>query len=174
MRIPIIKKLPKLIQRVNFSLTPPKIIPSWHFSDIPFIPDIKSAISQLEAYQGTDWKKFASDEGKRILIYRNPHFDIIIRSWSAKSSIGFHDHPVNGCIFKMLEGSLEEYIAYASSDLISNSTVEVEDGVKYISNDIGYHSIRNPSGNRSVSLHIYSPGYYIPKFIKSDPDGKIQ
>nr|QBK85258.1 MAG: cysteine dioxygenase type I [Iridovirus LCIVAC01] len=164
MRIPIIKKLPKLIQRINFSLAQPKKISSW-IPSIPFIPNIKSAISQLDAYQGTDWKPFASDEEKRMLIYRNTNFDIIIRSWPAKSSIGFHDHPINGCIFKMLEGSLEESILYASSDLVSNSTVKVEDGVKYISNDIGYHSIRNPSENRSVSLHIYCPGYYIPKFF---------
>jgi hypothetical protein len=174
MRIPIIKKLPRLIQRVNFSLAQPKVMPNWYPSDIPFIPNIKSAISELEAYQGTDWKKFASDEEKRMLVYRNSNFDIIIRSWPAKSSIGLHNHPINGCIFKMLEGSLEEYIVYTSSELVSNSTVEVEDGVKYISNDIGYHSIRNPSENRSVSLHIYCPGYYIPKFIKSGSDIKIE
>jgi hypothetical protein len=166
MRIPIIKNLPRLIKKVNSSLTQPKVVPNWYPSDIPFIPNIKNAIPHLQAYQGTDWKEFSSDMEKRIIIYRDSNFDVIIRNWPVKSSIGLHNHPINGCIFKMLEGSLEEYIVYTSSDLVSKSTVKIEDGVKYISNDIGYHSIRNSSEKRAVSLHIYCPGYYIPKFIK--------
>jgi cysteine dioxygenase len=88
---------------------------------------------------------------------------MFIITWNKDSKTMIHDHAENGCILKMLRGSLKETI-YKDGDLIkSNYLINSDTGC--INNDIGYHSIENISDGISVSLHIYSPCNHNTKYI---------
>jgi len=89
-------------------------------------------------------------------IYQDDLIEVIIISWDENVNTGFHKHPKNGCILKVLGGKLEENLLI--KDNIINKKLE-KDTISYIDDKIGIHSIL--SKELSYSLHIYSPpGFY--------------
>ena len=74
-----------------------------------------------------------------------------------------HDHPSNGCLVLILEGELTEDF-YIKSDHKTyqyyGQRINKLCDVSYMEKDQIVHRISNSSGNKSISLHVYSP----PKF----------
>ena len=114
----------------------------------------------LESYIGEDWKKYVkynSEKYNKILILRNEFIEVFIICWNENQESRIHDHPLNGCLLKCLEGHLIE-------DIFTNENYKIkyEYSNNIVKNNIGYRS-----GNTilhkikphisSVSLHIYSP-----------------
>jgi predicted metal-dependent enzyme (double-stranded beta helix superfamily) len=129
-----------------------------------------SACEELfDRYNGDDWMKyisFSEESYKRnpIAGMVNENLEFILICWKPTQGSPIHDHPENGCLVKILKGSLREDI-YVNHD---------DEGYKFLCSknnkkgDISYmermsivHKISNPSDEKSaISLHIYSP----PKF----------
>ena len=128
--------------------------------------DMMTCYDLLDAYTGDCWKNFKfidkniSQEYKKILVYKNDNFDIYVITWYPKQSSKFHDHSNNGCIFKVLEGSILEVRKYIDNNIKSHTMYNVNQ-VTYINNNEGIHKITNPTDNIAVTLHIYSPPNYI-------------
>jgi len=87
---------------------------------------------------------------------------MIIICWNSNQSSKIHDHPDNGCLLKVLQGSLTEY-NYKFND----NDLQIKNCNKLNVNDIGYqegstglHKICNENNNKVISLHIYSPPNY--------------
>jgi len=111
----------------------------------------------LETYTNDDWKKyidFDDSSYKRSMVYKNKLCDIYIISWKKGQKCKIHNHAINGCLMKILQGSLTECRYNKDLNLISKSILKKND-ISYIDNTIGYHNIL--SKEDSISLHIYSP-----------------
>jgi cysteine dioxygenase len=101
-----------------------------------------------------------SDDGyTRKVLYVDENIEVILIGWGIGQSSTIHDHPSNGCIYRILGGEMVEY-RY-------NSKLNVESTTKLKKGDIGnmmdnryYHKMSNESDVRASSLHIYSPPNY--------------
>ena len=142
--------------------------------------DLKSYEIQdaLFNYNDIDWSPYSvniddSSECcyKRIKIYQNNFYDysMYLISWKPNVSCKVHNHPENGCIFKVVKGKIKE-IRYKpiSSTLKSVSVKEIsdKDKVSYIDDTIGFHKMENINDDLySYSLHLYSPGNFKTKYF---------
>jgi hypothetical protein len=78
--------------------------------------------------------------------------------------VDIHDHPVSGCIFKLLHGKLRSTL-YTKTKQYKDTIYYHNNMVDYIDDEIGYHDIENVNyGDYSYSIHIYEKNY-IPKFF---------
>ena len=118
---------------------------------------------KLLSFDYTHWSKYINFQKKnnynKTIIYRNDIYEIILISWNKNAITKIHNHPKNGCIMKILKGSLMEE-TYDSNTLEKiGENIYEKDNISYIHDDLYHHKIINTSP-QSVSLHIYSP----PKF----------
>lgn len=120
----------------------------------------------LESYKGTDWCKFIkySDiKYNRISLINNDKYEIILICWKKGQSSGVHDHPENGCLVKLLQGKLKEEV-YSYKEKLTKLSFSIisQNDIAFQKGNRGLHNII--ALEDSVSLHIYSPPKYQPKF----------
>ena len=124
-------------------------------------------MNYINNYESNDYLKyltFDSKTYKKNLVYRNDDFEIFVVGWKSKQSAPIHNHSENGCLFKILKGSIIEQCYNHDIELIGHNLL-VKDMAKYIDNKRCYHSMNNISLSETVSLHIYSPpNFEIEKF----------
>ncbi len=104
-----------------------------------------------------DWCKYAKINNKsynKNCIYKDKDFEIVVITWYKNQLTKLHNHPSNGCLMKVLLGSLKE------KKVLNNKCIEINNynvnDISYIHDNFGKHKIYNNS-NISVSIHIYSP-----------------
>lgn len=91
------------------------------------------------------------------LVYKNHLFEVLIICWKPGQASGIHKHPKNGCIMKILEGTLVE--ERHSPVNITTRTYKKND-ILFIK-DKSEHVIKNISHTRNlITLHIYSPSNF--------------
>lgn len=134
------------------------------------IVDFNKIKEFLKEYNEDDWEKYIvkSNENyiKKIVPskYNQQLYVIIVITWNSNKYTKIHNHAENGCVFKILSGSLSESRYNKNLNLIKTNTLE-KDSISYIHNNIGYHSI-NTNSSCCVSLHIYSPANYNTIFLE--------
>ena len=121
-------------------------------------------IPYISMYNGNDWRNKIVDINKgsyvKHLIYGNNFYELFLISWNNSSS-NWHGHPENGCVMKVLSGTLHEYTH--NNGIIHYRLLKENDVGFKISNDM--HNIVSAGINHS--LHIYSPiGYKARKSLK--------
>lgn len=124
-------------------------------------------IPYIQNYNSTDYKKYINlkkNAYNRTLIYKNYDFDIYLITWDKKCKSKIHNHSENGCIVKVLEGSLIENIYNKELEKVKTNILPKK-SVSFISNNIGFHNIINDTDNISMSLHIYSPPNHKTKYF---------
>lgn len=118
------------------------------------------SIQKYSCYVNQDITRFKLYEKKDV-------FEIKLIAWKPKAVSTVHDHSKYGCIYYMLQGSLNEK-RYHTNTFIEYSHNELKKGdINYIDNTIGYHSMSNQSELNSYSLHIYSPPNYDCRTIET-------
>lgn len=135
--------------------------------------NIKHLIDILNNYDGNDWMSYVMinpDKYNKILVVppeENSDFDMYIITWNKHQESLIHNHSENGCVYKVLQGSISE--EHYNIDLKLNSSKLVcKNIVGYIDNTIGYHKMINNTDEVVVTLHIYSPpNYKTTYFIQS-------
>jgi len=118
----------------------------------------------LKNYTGNDWKilcKYGNKNNEqgyeRILIHRCQEFEILLLCWQPGQNTQKHDHADNGCIVKILQGSLKETLYTKKGKYV----MQLHSGdITYLDNTIGIHKVKNNTDSQAVSLHIYSPPDY--------------
>lgn len=118
----------------------------------------------LENYIGVDWQSFVQFNDNKYYknnIFTNEFIDIFIISWNNNQQSGIHDHPENGCLLKILKGSLQEdvYIKNDNEYKFIKTNYLNESDISYKENKLCIHNILN-GNNKTISLHIYSPSNY--------------
>ena len=112
----------------------------------------------INEYNNIDWKKyvyFDNNKYNRNTVYENENIEMVIISWNNNQKSGLHDHPKNGCLMKILDGELNEYIYDEKLNLLKIKNCK-KDCISYQECKNGIHDIINKN-NKTVSLHIYSP-----------------
>ena len=129
----------------------------------------------VETYNGEDWKKYQEidlEKYNRNTIYTDPEdrFDVHVITWNCGQKSDIHGHAKNGCIMKILSGSLKEvrYGKVGTRNISIRSKIHKKNNISYIDDKIGYHFIKNNTKEVTVSLHIYSPAKF--KFNFKDFD----
>jgi cysteine dioxygenase len=134
------------------------------FQNIIKTNKLSESIKIVENYTYDDWKyyiNFNEENYKKNLVFRNKYIEAFVVCWLPGQKTKIHNHSENGCIFKILEGNMEE-IKYDSKNLkILTKNKVIKNDIRYIDNSIGLHKMIN-NDEKTVSLHIYSPPYFKP------------
>ena len=102
--------------------------------------------------------QFNNDHYQKNIVYQNHIFEIYIICWKPGQQSILHSHPKNGCLMKVLEGSLIEKRYGVHKETINRYC---KGNISFIKNDT--HIVKNDSIIKNlVTLHIYSP----PNFYK--------
>ncbi len=120
--------------------------------------NVKYVYNILQNYNGEDWRIFKPTdiilEQHRFIrynIYSNNLYELYLLSWYKKMS-GFHSHPANGCLLKVMEGELYECVNI-------NGTYKLNILKQF---DMGYkdqhHKHNVIAKSQAYSIHLYSPG----------------
>jgi cysteine dioxygenase len=124
----------------------------------------------LENYTCDDWIKyvnFQTETYNKNIVYLNDNFKIIVISWKNGQESPIHDHPNNGCLMKVISGSLIEtkFIKNDNDNSLHKSKVTIinTNEISYIEGNKILHKINTCED--SVSIHIYSPSNYVPQII---------
>ena len=122
--------------------------------------------SIINKYNNNDWKSYTinSKNSNEInynkqLVDKNDDFDMYIITWYGNRESLIHDHSENGCIYKVLQGTIIEKL-YDNSLNFKDEKILSENMIGYIDNNMGYHKILNNTDDISITLHIYSPPNY--------------
>lgn len=121
----------------------------------------------LQEYNGIDWKDHICENNcryNRCSVFKNEQIDIYIITWVSKQHSMIHDHPLAGCLVKVLEGQLTEEVYVKMNDEFINTKTNTFDihNIGFQIGKAGLHKILNNEDVRAVSLHIYSPSGYVP------------
>ena len=88
-------------------------------------------------------------------------FDCYLIIWGPKAKSKIHDHADNGCVYKILKGSLKETTFFHINLLERSMKILGVGEIAEINNDIGYHCMENLLETHAVSIHFYSPPNYV-------------
>ena len=93
------------------------------------------------------------DNFAKIPLSCNQDYNLYLIRWGAGHSLPRHGHPNTGCIFKLIDGKLEETL-YEPNQMTS-LTIMNKGEVCYIDDTMGEHTVSNPTDDFSYSLHLY-------------------
>jgi len=123
----------------------------------------------LSSYDGDDWKqyeKYNADHYARNLVKINDQLEMLILCWEVHQGCPVHDHPVNGCLVRILKGEVTETVYKLSGkpEFLSSSILPTG-GIAFKEGNAILHEIFNHSDKRAASIHIYSPPNYRPTYF---------
>ena len=131
----------------------------------PEFKDLKEIIdwfADIEIESIRDHFVFEENNYCRKPLISKDEYDLLICCWKPGQGAPYHGHPNQGCLVKMLKGSLQEELKLADgNESVKHNT---EGAVAYINDSIGVHQVKNISEDNAVSLHLYAPGGYIPVY----------
>lgn len=123
--------------------------------DYPTIP--KNLNVPIEKFK--DFAYFSNEDYTRNCIAKNSNFELLLLCWNPGQETPIHCHNSQECWVVILDGILEEekfLYNYDKKELIQTEEAELTGTViSYMTDDLGYHLLRNPSKNKSISLHLY-------------------
>lgn len=129
--------------------------------NIKFKKSLIESLEELKKYNSSDWEIYKLNTHKdyeKNCIYRNKNIEIFLITWNKNKKSLIHDHSENGCLYKVLQGSIIE--KRFNKELIQIDEKQLnKDEIGYIDNNYGYHSMHNLE-EITYSLHIYSPPNY--------------
>lgn len=122
---------------------------------LPFIPVMKRMEKLTPVAAG---KVERHPAGKMVLV-QNDWLKVVLISWKPGDQTDVHGHPSGGCVFKVLQGKLQEKrYSPTESPVLKSVEVYQEDDLAYIDDRLAFHSVGNPNSGPAISLHAYTPG----------------
>ena len=116
-------------------------------------------LQQMPSLKPTEIERFINNEETNHVLIQNEWLKVVLIHWKPGKHSSIHGHPSGGCVFKVLQGTLEEkrYTTEGNPKLLSTSICE-KNSMAYIDDGMAYHSVGNTSNTSAVSIHIYTPG----------------
>lgn len=93
-------------------------------------------------------------ERQRLILSDTPHLEVLLMSWPAGASTGWHDHGDASGAFVVVEGILGEEVWRGGS--ITEHDLRAGDERSFGSGHL--HTMTNLGDDVAVSVHAYSPG----------------
>ena len=111
---------------------------------------------QLPPRQQLERFKRHYDRGVKLI--DNKYLRVVLIHWPSGKISSIHGHPAGGCVFRVLEGSVEElrYTNSTAPQLLATSQYHAG-SMAYIDDTIGLHAVGNPFNVSAGSLHVYTP-----------------
>jgi predicted metal-dependent enzyme (double-stranded beta helix superfamily) len=116
-------------------------------------------LQELESLKQDEIDSFKQNQKTSHVLVENDLLKVVLIHWRPGKISSIHGHPKGGCVFKVLQGSVEElrYSTDASPKLLATSTYHAG-SMAYIDDRIGYHAVGNPNNTSAISLHVYTTG----------------
>ena len=143
------------LRQVCYDLFHTFLHPGTPNATVQFIPVLK----KLESIHPAAAERFMKNPVTRHVLVNNSMMKVVLIHWKPGEYSGIHGHPRGGCVFKVLQGCLEEkrYSPDESRELLSVSTFH-SGSMAYIDDHMAYHAVGNTSDAPAISLHVYTPG----------------
>jgi len=114
--------------------------------------------------------RHSDEERIYVQLYRDHHIDVWLICWTGLQDTGLHDHDLSGGAVRVVEGALDEdRLGFATG--IDTTRYEAGRAFRFDASRI--HDVRNAPGQRTVSLHLYSPPIWRMGHYEIDADGRI-
>ena len=125
----------------------------------------------LDDYNDIDWIELCSfndDKYTRISVLSNDDIEVVLICWNNNQESDIHDHPENGCLLKVLNGSIKEELYDNNNGILNFKSEDIRGcgNISYIEGTATLHNVINILDDKTVTLHVYSPPNYTPKFYK--------
>jgi len=117
---------------------------------------LKDLTNILESYKSQDWFNyiFINDfTYYKYVVFSNKYIEIAIITWSPLQESNIQEYPENGCLMKILCGSLTD-ITYNNKEKQNEKIINTNEIIYYENNKI-LHKFKN-NYDISSTLHIYA------------------
>jgi cysteine dioxygenase len=95
----------------------------------------------------------------RNCIERTDEYELLLLCWEEGQSTAIHSHNEQECWVYTIEGSFEEERYTMDEErvvpLLTRHVVQTTGKRSYMNDEMGYHSLKNISDGRAMSLHLY-------------------
>lgn len=124
------------------------------------------------------WQKYALFDSNKLYTRNlistdHKNYTLLLLCWNPKQESPIHDHPCDGCWLKVLEGGIRE-VRY-DRDLNPFSQIDCQKGeLSYITDNVGYHKVGNPTKSPAVTLHLYAPPFQSCRCWHSEQDNPLE
>ena len=100
---------------------------------------------------------FDSVSYTRNCIKRTKHYELLLLCWEKGQATPIHCHSNQECWVHVLQGDLHEvrYTGQAPDLEVEHELDLIREGISYMNDDMGFHSLANMADGRSVTLHLY-------------------
>lgn len=125
------------------------------YSAVQFLPVLKA----LNSIDRSAIRRFIKNPSTKHVLVHNDLIKVVLIHWKPGDYSNIHGHVKGGCVFKVLQGRLEEkrYTPDGSKQLIGVSSLK-KNGMAYIDDNMAYHAVGNPYNTSAISLHVYTSG----------------
>jgi cysteine dioxygenase len=106
-------------------------------------------------------------------------FTLMLLCWNPGKESPIHNHPCDGCWFRVMGGSVREVRytqpppgAASPALLLTGELVAATGAVSYMDDSLGLHKVGNPSADvPALTLHLYSPPFSMCRVWPDASDG---
>lgn len=155
--------------------------PPW-LEPLPWGRDLDQAelrrLAAAVAEEKANWIAHVHHDPQRrqyIQLYRDPHVDVWLLTWTNSQDTGLHDHDVSAGAVHVCAGDLIEDRLYASPCGLERRSIRRRRGSTFDFDPSHIHCIRHPEGGPpAVSIHVYSPALWRMGYYDIGEDGLLR
>ena len=116
-------------------------------------------LQRLDFRDPQTFSRFEKGGVKSYVLVLNKYLKVVLIRWEPGHYGSVHGHASGGCVFKVLQGQLEErrYAPVIDGELVSVSQYRTG-SMTYLDDHMAYHAVGNVSRGSAYSLHVYTPG----------------
>lgn len=123
--------------------------------------DRKKIIEQLDlnAKDLLEYANWKDGDYTRNCLARSENYEIILLCWDRKAVTPIHGHGGQDCWVYQVDGEVLEmrFNQDENDDLeVFEKLILKEGEVSYMTDEMGYHLIKNNSNNKCMTLHVYA------------------
>jgi predicted metal-dependent enzyme (double-stranded beta helix superfamily) len=113
-------------------------------------------LQKLPVLKPEQIRQFIKHPETRHVLMSGDQFEVVLIHWKPGKASNVHGHSFGGCVFKLLQGKLEElrYTPERSPRLLSMNSMSSGE-MAYIDDSMAYHQVGNPYGSSAISIHVY-------------------
>lgn len=134
--------------------------------------ELKSLVDTLATRPDLWREQVAYDDDRRhfVSLHRDEHVDVWLLCWTNVNDTGWHDHDISAGAVRVVDGALMESSPRIGGEAVSRS-VPAGDSFSFGPDHI--HRLAG-HGERSVSIHAYSPPLWRLGAYAIDSDGVMR
>lgn len=111
---------------------------------------------QIPAQELMEFATWDKETYTRNCIDRTDDYELILLCWEEGQETDIHCHGGEECWVYLAKGKLREKRFTYQNELSFKTEFKMEkEGLSYMNDELGYHSLHNIAEGRSMSLHLY-------------------